>query len=76
MISTEEVEAINHRHELDSRDWITTTHALIGTGSWYETMYNNERQIAVAKTGETLLLSEPYRMASLSEISEMGVKSI
>ena len=44
---------------------------MIGTGSWYETMYNNERQIAVAETGETLLLSDPYRMASLSGISEM-----
>lgn len=71
-ISIEKTKVIHHTHKLvGNRDWISATHALIGTGSWYETIYNNERQIAVAETGKTLLLSDPYRMASLSGISEM-----
>ncbi|MCY4513077.1 MAG: hypothetical protein OXB86_05260, partial [Bdellovibrionales bacterium] len=70
--STEKTAAISHIHEFISsgRDWVGVTHALIGSGTWYETIYSNEKQMAVAKTGETLFLSEPYRMASLSGIPE------
>ena len=67
----QQVSPRGHNHHLqDNPNWISTTHALLGTGTWYETIYNNKKQTAVAKTGETLLLSEPYRMHILSGDSE------
>ena len=58
----------NHRHQFRSQRlrWITATQALIGSGSLYETIHNNEKQTALVKTGEILFLSEPYRMHALS----------
>ena len=63
-----------HGHELKRPYWVSITHALNGRGTWYETIYNNERQIAVAKTGETLLMSEPYRIHTLSGVPEAVLK--
>ena len=70
-IRTEEgLPPVTHNHKLRyvMPFWVSATHALIGSGSWYETTYNKEKEIAVAKTGETLLLSEPYRSNTLSEV--------
>ena len=51
-ISTEKTKAVHHAHKLvGNREWISATHALIGTGSWQKQCYN-ERQIAVAETGK------------------------
>lgn len=70
--STEKTLAISHIHDFRSsrRDWVGVTHALTGASTWYETIYNSQKLMAVAKTGETLFLSEPYRMALLSGIPE------
>ena len=73
-IRTENAPALNHRHKFQKSFqrwyWISVTYALIGSGSWYETIHNNEKQTAVVKTGETLFLSEPYRMHALSGTPE------
>ena len=41
--------------------WISTTHAIFGPGTWYETIHNGKLKKTNTKTAETLLLSESYR---------------
>ena len=45
--------------------WISTTHAIFGPGTWYETTYNGKLKKTNTKTGETLVLSENYRNRTL-----------
>ena len=45
--------------------WISTTHAIFGPGTWYETIYNGKLKKANTRTGETLILSEEYRNHTL-----------
>ena len=63
IIKTEESDRdapLDHDHPL-AKLWVSTTHAVIGRGSWYETTHDQKIQITTVKTGEMLLLSEPYR---------------
>ena len=68
-----ETSPAQHRHDPYIGDPFTMTHAIIGAGTWFEAIHKNQHGIALAKEGETLILSEPSRNENLfPELSNIG----
>ena len=55
-----------HFHLGDHRNhFFTATYSIVGSGTWFHTIHQGQHRIAIAREGETLILSEPTRNQTL-----------